>query len=283
MNSQVSSSTAIGPVEPLVDTGRAPHGNNSMNTPQIAINNVHKSFQSHSGRILALEGVSLDAPRHRVTTIIGPSGCGKSTILKLVAGFEKVDTGRVLFNDTPVTDVAPDRMMVFQQPVLFPWMTVQDNARFGANARGADKAAVVQGADAMLEEVNLTGFEKHYPYQLSGGMRQRLQLARSFSLHPEVLLLDEPFGALDAQTRLKMQELLARLVDHHKPTVLLITHDYDEALFCSDRVYVMSPRPGRIVDQIDLAWGWPRNIELLDDPEFVALRTRLIKALYRED
>lgn len=254
-----------------------------LNTAQIVIDDVRKSFPSPSGTMFALDGVTMEAPRHKVTTIIGPSGCGKSTILKLVAGFERADSGRVLFDAKPVTTVAPERVMVFQQPVLFPWMTVRENARFGTHARGADKASLVQAADAMLDEVKLTGFEEHFPYQLSGGMRQRLQLARSFSLHPEVLLLDEPFGALDAQTRLKMQELLARLVDHHNPTVLFITHDYDEALFVSDRVYVMSPRPGRIVDQIDLSWDWPRKVDLLDNPEFIALRARLVKALYEQD
>lgn len=262
---------------------RAEHKGDIVNRAHIVIDDVRKSFPSPSGITPALDGVTMEAPRHKVTTIIGPSGCGKSTILKLVAGFEQADSGGVIFDGTPVTDVSPKRIMVFQQPVLFPWMTVQDNVRFGAQGRNVDKAELVKSADAMLDEVQLTGFEAHYPYQLSGGMRQRLQLARSFSLQPEVLLLDEPFGALDAQTRLKMQELLARLVDHHKPTVLFITHDFDEALFVSDRVYVMSSRPGRIVDQIDLTWEWPRTVDLLDDPEFVALRGRLLKALYEHD
>lgn len=230
----------------------------------------------------ALHGIDLTISQHEVVCVLGPSGCGKSTILNLIAGFLTPTEGKVLVGDTPIRGVGRDRIMVFQAPVLFPWMTVLDNVLLVGRARGVDRERVKRRAHEMLGEVGLSDFRSHYPYQLSGGMRQRLQLARALTAEPEVLLLDEPFGALDAQTRLIMQEMLQEIIVRLRPTIVFITHDIEEALFLGDRVILMSARPGHILMEHNVQFARPRTLDVFAEPQFAHMKTELMKRLHSE-
>lgn len=225
----------------------------------IALENITLGYN----RLTVLEEVSLTLARGEFVVLLGPSGCGKSTILNLVAGFAKAQSGRVLCDGKPVVKPGPERGMIFQQPNLFPWLSVLENVTFGPRLRRHRADEVNQQAREWLRRVGLSGFEKHAPWQLSGGMKQRVALARAWLPGPEVLLLDEPFGALDAQTRLMMQELLREAWLQTPTTLLFVTHDVEEALFLADRIVVMSARPGRIVEEIRLPFGRRREIESL--------------------
>ncbi len=250
---------------------------------KIEFRNVTKTFYppgKGSESVIAVRDLSFKVQANEITCFIGPSGCGKSTILNLIAGFLEPTVGEVEFKGHPLSGIGPDRMMVFQSPVLFPWMTVMNNILLAGRGKGADAGRIREMADKTLADVGLDGFKQHYPYQLSGGMRQRLQIARALALQPEVLLLDEPFGALDAQTRFNMQELLQEIFIRYRPTVLLITHDIEEALFTADRVYCMSARPGTITEEIELPWERPRGISIFKDERFTGLKTRLLDTLY---
>ena len=232
---------------------------------------------------LALEGVNLTLRDREIVSLVGPSGCGKTTILNLIGGFARPTAGHVLVSGRAVERAGPDRLVIFQSPAVFPWLNVWDNVTFGARHRGVPGREYGERARAALASAQLTGFEKHYPYQLSGGMRQRVQIARCLLLDPEVMLLDEPFGALDAQTRLDMQEWLLDVHVTYHPTVLSITHDVDEALFLSERVYVMSRRPGRIQAEFVVPFGRPRTIDLFGSAEFVRLKTEILRLLHRPE
>lgn len=214
-------------------------------------------------RTRALEDVSLAIPQGQFVCLLGPSGCGKSTILNLVAGFEPPTRGAVLAHGREVRGPSPGRGVVFQKPALFPWLSVLDNITFGPRMAGASPQDYLPEAREYLRRVGLKGFERHAPWQLSGGMQQRAALARAWILNPGILLMDEPFGALDAQTRMMMQELLGDIWAATRPTVLFVTHDVDEALFLADRILVMSARPGRIVEDLAVPAGRPRDIEAL--------------------
>jgi NitT/TauT family transport system ATP-binding protein len=232
---------------------------------------------------VALEGVNLALRDREIVSLVGPSGCGKTTILNLIGGFARPTSGDVLVSGRAVERAGPDRLVVFQSPAVFPWLNVWDNVTFGARHRGMHGREYGERARAALASAQLTGFEKHYPYQLSGGMRQRVQIARCLLLDPEVMLLDEPFGALDAQTRLDMQEWLLDVHVAYHPTVLSITHDVDEALFLSERVYVMSRRPGRIQAEFVVPFGRPRTIDVFGSAEFVRLKTEILRLLHRPE
>jgi NitT/TauT family transport system ATP-binding protein len=227
----------------------------------LEIRNVSRVFESAGSRIEALRDIQIDLPPSSIVSLVGPSGCGKSTLLRMVAGFDRPGAGTITVAGKPVTGPGPDRGVVFQQPQLFPWLSVRDNVVFGPKMRGVDPAAYQPAADRYLKSVGLDEFQRHFPYQLSGGMRQRLQIARVLINEPRILLMDEPFGALDYQTRLAMQTLLLDLCASYKPTVLFITHDIDEAVFISDRIHVMSRRPGRIVETFDVGLPRPRRYE----------------------
>jgi NitT/TauT family transport system ATP-binding protein len=229
---------------------------------------------------VALDGVTLVLHEREIVSLVGRSGCGKTTVLNLIAGFTEATEGRVLVGGRGVERPGPDRLVVFQSPALFPWLNVWDNITFGVRHQGADPVEYGQRATSAIKYAGLAGFERHYPYQLSGGMRQRVQIARCLMSDPEVLLLDEPFGALDAQTRLEMQHWLLEMHLTYDPTILFITHDVDEALFLSDRVYVMTPRPGRIQAEIAVPFGRPRRLAVLGAPEFVRLKTEILGLLH---
>ncbi|PLR31442.1 ABC transporter ATP-binding protein [Chimaeribacter californicus] len=230
---------------------------------QIALENVSLRFAAKPQPFTVLEEISLSLQKGEFVVLLGPSGCGKSTILNLVAGFNQPDSGRVLCGGEPVQKPGPSRGMIFQQPNLFPWLSVLENVTFGPRLGKYRKEHVNAEALDWLARVGLKGFEHHAPWQLSGGMKQRVALARAWLPGPEVLLLDEPFGALDAQTRMMMQELLRTAWLETRTTLLFVTHDVDEALFLADRILVMSAKPGKIVDEITLPFGRERDIETL--------------------
>ncbi|MBI3024564.1 MAG: ABC transporter ATP-binding protein [Candidatus Tectomicrobia bacterium] len=213
---------------------------------------VTKIYQAPNGEpVLALEGVNLEVRENEFLSIVGPSGCGKSTFLYLVAGVLEVTSGEVLKDGKPIQGPGPDRGLVFQHFALFPWRTVMGNVSYGLEEQGLPRSERTDRARELIVRVGLKGFENVYPNQLSGGMQQRVALARTLAYDPEVLLMDEPFGALDAQTRLLMQEELLELWSERKKTVIFITHDVREAVYLSDRVAVMTARPGRIKKIVD--------------------------------
>ena len=215
--------------------------------PQIAIDKVSHVYRPPRGRpVLALESVSLEVQPREFLALLGPSGCGKSTLLYLVGGFLPVDTGRILLDGRPVTAPGPDRGIVFQHFALFPWKTVRANVLYGLERMGLARAEREKRAQSFIDLVGLTGFEDSYPSQLSGGMKQRTAIARTLAFDPKILLMDEPFGALDAQTRHLMQTELLGIWERARKTVVFVTHDVQEAVYLADRVAVMSARPGRI-------------------------------------
>jgi len=220
----------------------------------------------------ALERTDLTVEDNDFIAILGPSGCGKSTLLRIVAGLDTPTTGRVLLDSQPVTRPGPDRGMVFQSYTLFPWLTVSENILFGTRS-APGKAA------ALISRVGLKGFENHYPKMLSGGMQQRTALARALANDPKILLLDEPFGALDNQTRALMQELLLGIWEADRKTVLFVTHDIDEAIFMANRVAVMSARPGRIKAIVAIDLRHPRHYTMKTAPEFSAYKARLTEEI----
>lgn len=230
---------------------------------QIALENVSLQFAAKPHPFTVLEDISLSLQKGEFVVLLGPSGCGKSTILNLVAGFNQPDSGRVLCGEEPVRQPGPSRGMIFQQPNLFPWLSVLDNVTFGPRLGKHNRDKVNAQAREWLARVGLRGFENHAPWQLSGGMKQRVALARAWLPGPEVLLLDEPFGALDAQTRLMMQELLRNAWLATETTLLFVTHDVEEALFLADRILIMSAKPGKIVEELTLPFGRERDIENL--------------------
>jgi NitT/TauT family transport system ATP-binding protein len=230
----------------------------------------------------ALEPVDLAVADNDFVTILGPSGCGKSTLLRLVAGLDTATTGRVLLDGKPIVGPGPDRGMVFQSYTLFPWLTVADNIAFGLREKGVPAAARERVVAEWLERVGLLGFAHHYPKQLSGGMQQRTAIARALANDPAILLLDEPFGALDNQTRALMQELLLGIWERDRKTVLFVTHDIEEAIFLASRVLVMTARPGRIKAEVAIDLAHPRHYTIKTSPEFSALKARLTEEIRAE-
>ncbi|MBI3977846.1 MAG: ABC transporter ATP-binding protein [Chloroflexi bacterium] len=220
---------------------------------------VSKAYPTDHGPIQALAGVSLAVAEGEFACIVGPSGCGKSTILSLIAGLDRPTAGAVLLGDAPVAAPGPDRVLVFQAYTLFPWLTARENVEFGLRAIGVPVAERRRRADAALARVGLDGFSRAYPHQLSGGMQQRVAIARALTMEPKALLLDEPFAALDAQTRNLMQEDLLDLLGREPKTVVFVTHSVDEALFLADTVTVLSARPGRVLDHIRIDLPRPRK------------------------
>jgi NitT/TauT family transport system ATP-binding protein len=244
-------------------------------TAKIHIRDVSKRF----GGAVALQGVDLDLAPNSFTCLLGPSGCGKSTLLNLIAGFAEPSAGKVLVDGQPVHGPSADRGVVFQEYALFPWRTALDNVAFGPMLRGRSRAEQRDIARRYLALVGLAGHEDKYPGNLSGGMKQRVAIARALANDPSVLLMDEPFGALDAQTREVLQEELLSIWEQHRKTVVFVTHSISESIFLADRIVVMATRPGAIKEIIDLDLPRPRDRSA---PEFVALE-RHIKQLVRAE
>jgi len=253
----------------------------------ISFSDVTRSFGASTNQLLALDNVSFDVRDEEFVAVVGPSGCGKTTLLRMVAGLDFPNDGDVSVGGKNVVGPGPERAVVFQQFALFPWRTVYDNIAFGLECKGTARSEIKKNIDYYIDLMGLQGREAAYPHQLSGGMQQRVAIARSYALEPAVLLMDEPFGALDAQTRVVMQEELVRIRKNNRRTVLLITHSVEEAVYLADRVAVMTRRPGRVKTIIDIAsvrererWGDYEHIEeVMDLPSFVHLRTMIWQIL----
>ena len=249
----------------------------------LSIRGVTRVFNDAQGRSTrALLPIDFDVNDNDFVTILGPSGCGKSTLLRIVAGLDFPTDGTVLLDGQPVDGPGADRGMVFQSYTLFPWLTVEQNIRFGLRERGTPLAEQKERSDYFIAKVGLRGFETHYPKQLSGGMQQRTAIARALVNDPKILLLDEPFGALDNQTRVLMQELLLGIWESARKTVLFVTHDIDEAIFMANRVAVFSARPGRIKNEIAVDFPHPRLYTVKTSPEFMAIKARVTEEIRAE-
>ena len=249
----------------------------------LTVRGVSRSFIS-AGRAptVALQATDLDVEENDFITILGPSGCGKSTLLRIVAGLDQQSCGEVLLDGKRITTPGADRGMVFQSYTLFPWLTVLDNVCFGLRERNLPRAEQLEMANAFIHKVGLHGFENHFPKQLSGGMQQRTALARALANNPRMLLMDEPFGALDHQTRELMQELLLGIWEAEKKTILFVTHDIDEAVFMGSRVMVMSARPGRIKLDREVPLPHPRHYSVKTTAVFADLKAELTEQVRAE-
>lgn len=248
----------------------------------LSVQDVSLTYHGRRGDVQALDKVAFEIRPNEFTVIVGPSGCGKSSFLYLAAGLAEVTSGEILVNGTRVEGPGRDRGMVFQSYTLFPWLTVRQNVEYGPRRAGVDSAKRREISDHYLGEIGLSAFADHYPKQLSGGMMQRVAIARALANNPDILLMDEPFGALDSQTRRTMQKLLLRVWEHSHKTVAFVTHDIDEAILLGDRVLVMTARPGRIKADIPIAIPRPRDPEITLEPEFIALKRQIIDQLRDE-
>jgi NitT/TauT family transport system ATP-binding protein len=241
----------------------------------MQVKSLHKIFPSPDGEVVALENINFSVHRRELMCIIGPSGCGKSTLVRILAGLEVPTSGDVLLDDKRVTNPGAERGMVFQGYTLFPWLTVKENVMFGLKMAGRAGVEIEQEARQWIEMVGLAKFEMSYPHQLSGGMKQRVAIARALANQPRVLLMDEPFGALDAQTRCQMQSYLLQIWKNVDVTIIFITHDLDEAIYLADRVLVLKAHPGRVDELIEVPVPRPRSEVQLLSAEFLATKKRL--------
>ena len=250
---------------------------------QIAIEHLQIRVGEGAQAFDAVQDVSITIAPGEFVCLLGPSGCGKSTLLGALAGHLAPSRGSIRVDGKPVQGPHPERGLVFQQHTLFPWMKVQENVAFGLKMKGVPKAERERRAAELLALVGLEGFAGHYPAQLSGGMKQRVEIARVLINDPRVMLMDEPFGALDAQTRMMMQQLLLDVWARIRTTIVFITHDIDEALFLADRILVMSPRPGRIIDEITLDFARPRGPGLVTTEAFMRHKRHCLELLHPEN
>jgi NitT/TauT family transport system ATP-binding protein len=261
------------------------------NQAKVSLRNVCRTFLSPEGeRIEALKDVSLDVEDAysaegkdvgEFRVLLGPSGCGKSTLLRLIGGLDSPDQGQVLVGGEPVSGPGRDRGMVFQKYTSFPWLTVAENIAYGMKINGIPAAERQKTVERLVEAVGLSGFEKVYPDTLSGGMQQRVAIARTLALRPRVVLMDEPFGALDAQTRGDMQHLLLQIWDETASTVLFVTHDVEEAIYLADRIFILSARPGTIAEDVPVPFGRPRDPGVKQKAEFHELQDYVLACLRR--
>jgi NitT/TauT family transport system ATP-binding protein len=253
-----------------------------MSGPKLEVRGLRKEFRTGRERVLALDGADLALADNEFVSLVGTSGCGKSTLLSIAAGLQEATDGDVLVDGEPVRGPGRDRGVVFQSYTLFPWLTARQNVEF---AMRGEELSKVQRRTLALEQLRLVGLERFAdarPSQLSGGMKQRVAIARALSYRPQILLMDEPFGALDALTRQLMQELLTSVWEHHRLTVLFVTHDVEEAVYVSDRVVVMTNRPGRIKREVRVDLPRPRRHEMLATPEFAALYGEVLETIREE-
>lgn len=248
----------------------------------IKIENVNKVYKGISGDVEALKDVNLNIDENEFVCIVGPSGCGKTTMLNILAGLETYDSGSVTMNDELIIGPGIDRGVIFQQYALFPWLTVRKNMEFGLKYRNYSKEKKKEIIDYYMEMVGLTEFANAYPKELSGGMKQRVAIARGYATSPRVLLMDEPFGALDAQTRAQLQEDLLRTWETERKTCFFITHDVEEAVLLSQKVVLMSARPGRVKEMVKIDLPYPRNQETKILPRFNEIKNHIWANVYQE-
>ncbi|MDD1773045.1 MAG: ABC transporter ATP-binding protein [Methanomassiliicoccales archaeon] len=245
----------------------------------LSIENLTKKFPKDETELVAIENFSLEVKDNEFVCLLGPSGCGKTTLLRIVAGLETMSSGSVRIDGSDVTGPGSDRGMVFQEFALFPWRTVRRNVEFGLEIKKVPKEERNAISDKYIQLVGLKGFEDSHPFELSGGMKQRVGIARALANEPKVLLMDEPFGAVDAQTRNMMQKELLRIWKETKKTVLFVTHSVDEAVFLADRIVVMTSRPGTLKEVFEISWERPRDRAGV---EFASLRKKILQELERE-
>ena len=249
---------------------------------KLTVSELNKVFSARQGDVTVLKDVSFSVRESEFTVIVGPSGCGKSTLINIVGGLEEKTSGSMMISGREISGPGADRGMVFQSYSLFPWLTVQKNVEFGLKMKGVPAKERSETALSYIDLVGLSAFKDALPDQLSGGMKQRVAIARTLANDPEILLMDEPFGALDAQTRMLMQESLADITGRTGSTVLFITHDIDEAILLGDRVLVMSRRPGTIKADIDIKLDCKRNHEALTDEGFIRIKKQIMTLLWEE-
>ncbi|MEP2774847.1 MAG: ABC transporter ATP-binding protein [Luteolibacter sp.] len=241
----------------------------------LEVKGLTKRFESSRGVVTALQDLSFSVRKREFTCVIGPSGCGKSTLVRILAGLETATSGEVLVGGKSVSGPGPDRGMVFQGYTLFPWLSVKENVMFGPRVSGTSSVAAEREARQWIDLVGLSKFENAYPHQLSGGMKQRVAIARALANQPKVLFMDEPFGALDAQTRSEMQSYLLEIWKNVDITIVFITHDLDEAVFLSDRILVLDANPGRFREMVEVPVPRPRSADQIFDPVFGATRKHI--------
>lgn len=253
-----------------------------MNESILRVEDISKSYKTRKGETLALEPTSFSIDEGEFVVIVGPSGCGKSTLLHIIGGLTEPTSGRMFLDGQEFLEPGPERGMVFQAYTLFPWLSVRENVKFGPRMQKLPLEEQEKRASHFLNEVNLHGFHHHFPKQLSGGMRQRVAIARALASEPRIMLMDEPFGALDAQTRAVMQDLVLGIRCKSNLTALLITHDIDEAIYLGDRVFVMTARPGHFKAEIPIPFGRQREESVRDTQEFFELRKEISHVLHDE-
>jgi NitT/TauT family transport system ATP-binding protein len=246
----------------------------------LEIDHLGRQFPGEHGPVVALRDISFKVHRRELVCVIGPSGCGKSTLIRIIAGLDEPTSGRMLVDGKETSGPCPERGMVFQGYTLFPWLTVKKNVMFGLKMQGMETDQADREARQWIDLVGLTRFADTYPAQLSGGMKQRTAIARALAANPRVLLMDEPFGALDAQTRANMQSHLLEIWRNVDVTILFITHDLDEAIFLADRILVLKAHPGEVQEVIEVPVPRPRNLSQLNSPEFLATRRRLEELIH---
>jgi NitT/TauT family transport system ATP-binding protein len=249
----------------------------------IDAKNISMVFKARDREVQAIDDVSVSIPDGQFACIVGASGCGKSTLLNIMAGLTRPTSGSVLVDGQPIDRPAEDRGMVFQRYTLFPWLRVRDNVEFGPKLKGVGRAERHAISEALLAEMGLSEFAHLYPKELSGGMQQRVAIARALANEPKVLLMDEPFGALDALTRASAQRFLTEVWEQHRRTIVFVTHDIDEAIFLGDRIFVMSPRPGRLQEIVDVDIPRPRTLADVGTPRFAELKHHVLSLILGGD
>jgi NitT/TauT family transport system ATP-binding protein len=249
----------------------------------IAANEISMVFKTRTGRVHAIDRVTLEIPDAHFACIVGASGCGKSTLLNVMGGLVRPTSGNVHLDGQPIYGPGTDRGMVFQSYTLFPWLRVRENVEFGPKLKGMSKADRRRVSGPLLEEMGLSEFARAYPKELSGGMKQRVAIARALANDPKVLLMDEPFGALDALTRAGAQRFLTEIWEQHRRTIAFVTHDIDEAIFLGDTVFVMSPRPGRLREVISIDIPRPRTLDAVGTPRFGELKQQILELIVEHE
>ncbi len=238
----------------------------------IKLDHVSKTYHSKKSNFTALKEINLEILNNEFVCVVGPSGCGKSTLLRMIAGLEEISAGEILMKSTAIKGPGAERGMVFQNYTLFPWLTVAQNIAFGLTLRKQPKDVIEDKVDKYLKIIDLEKFKNSYPKELSGGMKQRVAIARALANSPEVLLMDEPFGALDPYTKASMQLLVRQIWEEEKTTIIFITHDIDEAIFLADRMYILSANPGEVRAEVPIYLSRRRTLDLKDTPEFIRMR-----------
>ncbi|NLO21761.1 MAG: ABC transporter ATP-binding protein [Syntrophomonadaceae bacterium] len=248
----------------------------------LYVNGLYKTFVDDSSTVNALQDINMHIEPNEFAVIVGPSGCGKTTLLNIAAGLENATQGTISLNGNIITGPGPDRGMVFQSYTLFPWLTVEQNVAFGPRQQRLNPMEIESKVDHYLKVTELIQFRKMYPKALSGGMKQRVAIARALANDPQVLLMDEPFGALDAQTRVVMQELLLQVWEEDQKTILFITHDIDEAIFLADTIYIMTRQPGTIKKIMQVPLNRPRDHSFIITPEFIRMKKEILELIWEE-